>query len=54
MERWASAELEEVGAQLDDPDGVGAPKALCPGDGWELDAPMVAGPDDEPGEAAGA
>jgi len=60
-------ELEEVGAQLDDPelmvtleggiddpDGVGAPKASL-GDDWELDAPMVAGPDDdETGEAAGA
>jgi hypothetical protein len=62
-------ELEEVGATfddpelmvtldggLDDPDGIGPPGA-SPSDsgGWELDAPLVAGPDDEePGEATGA
>jgi hypothetical protein len=54
-------ELEELGAQLDDPerlatleggmddpDGVGAPDAAPsrPGDeGWDLSAPLVGGPD---------
>ncbi len=61
-------ELEEVGAQLDDPelmvsldggfddpDGAGAPTASpADGGGWDLDAPLVRGPDsDEPG-ATGA
>ena len=57
-------ELEEVGAQLDDPelmvtldggiddpDGAGLPAASpAEGDGWDLDAPLAPRSDDEPEE----
>ena len=39
-------ELEEAGAELDDPDGLGEPSPLsrsqdADADGWDLDAPIV-------------
>ena len=48
-------ELEEAGAELDDPDGAGGPSAHTrereeDPEGWDLDAPLATEPVDDTGE----